>query len=92
VLYGMIGLLGARIWIENKVDLGNPINLMTGAVALIVGIANFTWAAGDLRFSGIALGTIAAILVFHVMCALNGWTKAVPDPRVPAGTMDEPLA
>lgn len=92
VLYGMIGLLGARIWIENKVDLGNPINLMTGAIALILGIADFTWAAGDLTFSGIALGTIAAILVFHVMCGLNRWTKAVPDPRTPAGRMDEPVA
>lgn len=92
VLYGMVGLLGARIWIENKVDLGNPINLMTGAIALIVGIADFTWAAGDLTFSGIALGTIAAILVFHVMCGLNRWTKAVPDPLTPAGTMDEPVA
>jgi uracil-xanthine permease len=39
VLYGMIGLLGARIWIENKVDFGNSVNLMTAAVALITGIA-----------------------------------------------------
>ncbi|WP_018156588.1 uracil-xanthine permease family protein [Demetria terragena] len=90
VLYGMIGLLGARIWIENKVDLGNPINLMTGAIALIIGIADFTWTAGDLTFSGIALGTVAAIGVYHLMCMINRWTKAVPDPRAPAGTMSEP--
>jgi xanthine/uracil permease len=28
VLYGMIGLLGAKIWIENRVDFSNPINLV----------------------------------------------------------------
>lgn len=35
VLYGMIGHLGAKIRIEAQVDFGNPINLMTGALALI---------------------------------------------------------
>src|SRR5690606_23936534 len=28
VLYGMIGLLGAKIWKESRVDFGNPINLV----------------------------------------------------------------
>lgn len=28
VLYGMIGLLGAKIWIENRVDFGDPVNLV----------------------------------------------------------------
>lgn len=28
VLYGIIGLLGAKIWKENGVDFGNPVNLM----------------------------------------------------------------
>ena len=28
VLYGMIGLLGAKIWKENGVDFGSPVNLV----------------------------------------------------------------
>ena len=28
VLYGMIGLVGAKIWVENGVDFGNPVNLV----------------------------------------------------------------
>ena len=28
VLYGMIGLLGAKIWVENRVDFANPVNLV----------------------------------------------------------------
>ncbi|MGO4131855.1 uracil-xanthine permease family protein [Janibacter sp. RAF52] len=83
VLYGMIGLLGAKIWVEAGVDFGNPINLMTAAVALIIGIADFTWNVGDLQFAGIALGTGAALVGFHVMRGVNLLTRAVPDPLEP---------
>lgn len=31
ILYGMIGLLGAQIWIRNKVDFGQPLNLIPAA-------------------------------------------------------------
>lgn len=67
VLYGMIGMLGVRIWVQNRVDFSNPVNLNTAAVALVVAIANFTWSIGDMSFEGIALGTGAAILIYHVM-------------------------
>lgn len=83
VLYGMIGLLGAKIWVEAKVDFGNPINLMTAAVALIIGVADFTWSVGDLQFAGIALGTVAALVGFHLMRGINLVTRAVPDPLAP---------
>jgi len=68
VLYGMIGLLGARIWIENHVDFGNSVNLFTAAVALIAGIANFTFDLGDgSSIQGITVGAFAAILIYHAM-------------------------
>lgn len=70
VLYGMIGILGVRIWVQNRVDFSNPINLSTAGVALVIGIANFTWTVGDLTFEGIALGTAAALLIFHGMSAI----------------------
>lgn len=73
VLYGMIGILGARIWVQNKVDFANPVNLTTAAIALVVGIANFTWVADELRFEGIALGTAAALVVYHVMNGVARW-------------------
>ncbi|HHT41159.1 MAG TPA: nitrate reductase, partial [Actinomyces sp.] len=43
VLYGMIGMLGVRIWVQNRVDFADPVNLNTAAVAMIVAIANYTW-------------------------------------------------
>ncbi|MFI7431955.1 uracil-xanthine permease family protein [Micromonospora haikouensis] len=66
-LYGLIAVLGARIWIENRVDFHDPVNLMTAAVALIVGAANYTLTTGDLSFNGIALGTAAALATYHGM-------------------------
>lgn len=41
------------------------------AIALIVGIADFTWQVGTLTFTGIALGSIAALVVYHGMRALS---------------------
>ena len=90
VLYGMIGILGARIWVQNKVNFADPVNLTTAAIALIVGVANFTWIAGDVRFEGIALGTAAAIGIYHVMRAISRWRGTTVEPAspasVPAGT------
>lgn len=74
MLYGMIGVLGVRIWVQNKVDFGNPVNLTTAAVALIIGIADYTWTlsvgGNELQFAGIALGTAAALLIYHGMRGL----------------------
>ncbi|TGD89070.1 nitrate reductase [Mycolicibacterium sp. CH28] len=71
VLYGLVGVLGVRIWLTNQVDFGLPVNQMTAAIALIIGIADFTWTIGSLTFSGIALGSIAALVVYHGMRGLG---------------------
>lgn len=83
LLYGMIGVLGVRIWVQNKVDFSNNINLTTAAVALVVGIANFEWNPGTLQFAGIALGTAAALIVFHGMSAIAKWRGTAGDPLQP---------
>lgn len=84
VLYGMIGMLGARIWVQNKVNFSDPVNLNTAAIALVIGIANFTWVVGDMRFEGIALGTAAALLVYHVMRRISKWRGTTIEPASPA--------
>ena len=47
--------------------------------ALIIGIADFTWTAGDLQFTGIALGSIAALIVYHGMRLLGLRTARASD-------------
>ncbi|GAA4623284.1 uracil-xanthine permease family protein [Cellulomonas oligotrophica] len=84
VLYGMIGLLGARIWVQSKVDFSSPTNLVPAAVALIVGIADYAFTAGALEFRGIALGTAAAIGLYHLMRVLGRWRGTTEEPATPA--------
>ncbi|MDR1449117.1 MAG: nitrate reductase [Propionibacteriaceae bacterium] len=66
VLYGMIGLLGAKIWKENGVDFGNPATLVPLAAGLIIGIGDVSLVIGDFSLSGIALGTITTVAVYHL--------------------------
>ena len=70
-LYGLIGVIGVKIWIDNAVDFSRPVNQFTAAVALVIGIGNLTLTFGDLQVTGIALGTIAAVVVFHAMSAIE---------------------
>jgi xanthine/uracil permease len=68
VLYGMIGLIGAKIWVENNVDFGNPVNLVGLAGGLIAGIGGVTLQiTDDFELSGIALGTIMVIVYYHMV-------------------------
>jgi uracil-xanthine permease len=67
VLYGMIGLLGAKIWKENGVDFGNPINLVPISAGIIIGIGNVELKFTDsFTLGGIALGTIVAVGAYHL--------------------------
>lgn len=67
VLYGMIGLLGAKIWKENGVDFGNPINLVPVAAGIIIAIGNTRLViTEDFELAGIALGTIVTVVGYHL--------------------------
>ncbi|MDY7527096.1 MULTISPECIES: uracil-xanthine permease family protein [unclassified Cryobacterium] len=70
-LYGLIGIIGVKIWLDNKVDFSRPVNQFTAATALIIGIADYTFTAGSLSFNGIALGTVAAIVIYHTMTVIG---------------------
>ena len=69
ILYGMIVILGARIWVENRVNFTNPVNLIPAAIGLILGAGNYTMTFdhGNIAFSGIATGAFGAIIVYQVM-------------------------
>ena len=77
ILYGLIAVLGARIWIESKVDFKRNVNLMPAAIALVVGAGDFTLAfSKDVSFGGIALGTVAVLVAYHMMNWLEAWAAA----------------
>ncbi len=66
VLYGMIGLLGAKIWIENRVSFADPVNLVPLAGGIIAGIGNLAIKfTSTFSITGIAAGTLIVIIGYH---------------------------
>lgn len=84
-LYGFVGILGVRIWVAAGVDFGRPINQLTAAIPLIIGIADFTWSLGQVTFTGIALGSVAAIVIYRVMKAFEPRAEADTAPPAVSG-------
>ncbi|WP_406492586.1 nitrate reductase [Streptomyces sp. NBC_00846] len=71
ILYGMIGLLGAQIWVRSRVDLSNPLHLVPVAAGLIIGIGDVSLTLTDnFELSGIALGTLIVVIGYHALRAL----------------------
>jgi hypothetical protein len=63
----MIGLLGAKIWKENGVDFGRPVNLVPLSAGIILAIGDASLKiTNDFILSGIALGTIVVVGGWHL--------------------------
>jgi uracil-xanthine permease len=68
ILYGMIGLLGAKIWMENRVNLSDPVNLLPTGAGIICAIGPVAFPISDtFALSGIALGTIVLLAGYHLL-------------------------
>jgi uracil-xanthine permease len=90
VLYGMIGLLGAKIWRENGVDFGNPVNLVPIAAGIVIAIGDTKLQFTDtFTLSGIALGTIVVIAAYHLAGALAPRHLTTPEDN-PSIVVGEP--
>ncbi len=63
VVFGLITVAGARIWIENKVDFSENRNLIIAAVTLILGAGDFTVNLWGFSLGGIGCATFGAILL-----------------------------
>ena len=67
VVFGLIAVAGAKIWVENKVDFGQNVNLVTAAVTLILGTGDYTLKFGGFTMGGIGTATFGAILLHAVL-------------------------
>lgn len=69
VVFGLITIAGAKIWIDNKVDFSDNKNLMVGAVSVILGTGNFGLVIGSFDLGGIGTATFMAMLLNWVLGA-----------------------
>jgi uracil-xanthine permease len=67
VVFGLIAIAGARIWVDNKVDFADTRNLLVAAITLVIGTGDFTLRFGDFAMGGIGTATFGAILLNAVL-------------------------
>lgn len=63
VVFGLITVAGAKIWVDNKVDFTKNSTLIIAAVSLIMGAGNFSLHIGSFDLGGIGTATLAAIVL-----------------------------
>ncbi|GAB3149930.1 solute carrier family 23 protein [Microbacterium neimengense] len=78
-LYGLIGIIGIKIWVDNRVDFSRPVNQYTAAVALVMAIAGFSMSWGDFQLGAIVVATAAALVIYHLGNAIARWRKTGAD-------------
>jgi uracil-xanthine permease len=69
VVFGLIAVAGAKIWVDNKVDFSQNRNLIVAAVTLVLGAGDFTLKIGAFTLGGIGTATFGAILLYALLNA-----------------------
>ncbi|MGJ7566871.1 solute carrier family 23 protein [Variovorax sp. GB1R11] len=67
VVFGLIAIAGAKIWVDNKVDFSQNKNLIVAAITLIIGTGDFTLKFGDFALGGIGTATFGAIILYALL-------------------------
>jgi len=67
VVFGLIAIAGAKIWVDNRVDFSQSKNLIVAAITLILGTGEFTLKFGDFALGGIGTATFGAIVLYALL-------------------------
>lgn len=67
VVFGLIAVAGAKIWVDNKVDFSDNKNLIVAAITLVLGTGDFTLRFGQFALGGIGTATFGAILLYALL-------------------------
>ena len=67
VVFGLIAIAGAKIWVDNRVDFSQNKNLIVAAITLILGTGEFTLKFGDFALGGIGTATFGAIALYALL-------------------------
>ncbi len=71
VVFGLIAVAGARIWVQNRVDLSQNSNLIMVSVTLVLGAGDFALSLGGFTLGGIGTATFGAIRAARAASSRN---------------------
>ena len=66
MVFGLIAIAGAKIWVDNRVDFSKNKNLIVAAITLIIGTGDFTLKFGSFALGGIGTATFGAIILYQL--------------------------
>ena len=82
VLFGLLALVGVRIWLGSGVAFADPVNLAVLGTAIIAGVGDLTLSVGDLRVTGVVWGSVGIVLLYPMLRRLadvrsgrQGWQR-----------------
>ncbi len=84
LLYGMIGVSGLRILVDEKVDFGNSVNMMLTSVVFVVGLSGVTIQFGSVALTGMILAALVAMvmsLAFYIFAKLHWLNEESSEPK-----------
>jgi xanthine/uracil permease len=73
VLFGTVAMIGVRVWLDNHVDLADPLTMMVAGAAIVAGAGDLTIDLGWLRLGGIAWGSLLIVLGHPLLRTLRAF-------------------
>jgi putative pyrimidine permease RutG len=67
VVFGLIAVAGAKIWVDNRIDFSRNANLIVAAITLVLGTGDYTLRFGDFALGGIGTATFGAIVLYALL-------------------------
>ncbi len=66
-LFGLIAIIGAKIWVDARVDFSKRANLAVAAVPLILAAGGADVKFGDFELNNLALGALGSIVLYQIL-------------------------
>jgi xanthine/uracil permease len=66
-VFGLIAVIGGKIWVDGRVDFSKRANLATAAIPLILAAGGADLKIGDFEINNLGLGALGAIVLWQLL-------------------------
>lgn len=77
VLFALLAVAGARLWLGSDVELTDPVTLIVAVVVLVAGVGALTITVGDVPVGGLTWGSILIVVLYPLLRAARrlSWAR-----------------